>query len=561
MTYNSYKLFANIESGAVSKELASALNMPPKDKRQPDLQYITAVFVSTGFNLNSAYFLPSEVFAAKGTIDEKPLDLEHTQDKIVGHLFSNAFTYKSGEVFNPVAVAKKSGDKVDNLSFNVVSAMRLYKARFPELAQEVSSGKYKVSMECYYEDFDIIVDDIIIPRDEAASLGLVDVVNNIVKVKEGAESRGEHRVGRVLRNMLFSGCGLVEQPANPESLILEAASRNESYILDLTKVDSYMNAKKEQESIVVHSLSGKEMDLAYIMASYGGIHQHEVPVDQAETFNDGEHRHLVFSDNVPLGYSIMFVEDGAHSHGFNTSSGKLAKESEHEHKVLVETEEGAYKAIKSSSSVKPHEHELQAVEYTKDDLTGETIKSSNFGVSESSGTHYHMVTLPDGTELKTITPQDILKMKDEKSELDTEEAGTGNVDGLPISRPEICVSFKRYVYKKGGDNPGSPETEYNTPGMVEQEDVPHAPGVGGAGETISQNDEIIHENWCALFDMECPVPGGLATHPDCWRMVFNRTTKDAVTNYFEKIQENREKYNVNKAMSSLLELIERAKEF
>lgn len=564
MSDNILKLYADVATADVSQELATALGIPDPAKRQPDLQYITAVFVSSGYNLNSAYFLPSELINARDTIAEKPLDLEHEQEKIVGHLYSSAFANKDGSLFDPVELSSQLGADVEKVSMDIITAMRLYKARFPELATEIVEGKYKVSMECYYRDFDIIVDNLIIPKAEATSIGLVDVINNVVTVVEGSKKVGKHRVGRVLRGMLFSGCGLVENPANPDSLILEtAAVNNDNYILDLTKVDSYMKAKQEDETIVVHSLEGCEKDKAYLSASYGGSHRHDVPLDQGETFLDGSHTHLVLPDSLPDGHAVYFVRDGFHRHGFSSSNGKIESEKGHTHKVYIEKKGGGYVAVESGPAMTGHSHELAAVDVEESyDYNTDKVslkKGENMGETSFGGVHHHNVVLEDGTKLKTVTPSDILKMDSSvKQEEKLEAAGTGNVDGKPLSTPDKCVSFKRYVYAKGGDNHSPPPNADKTPGLVPQVDSVPAPGVGGAGETITQNDEIVHENWCSLFEVACTTPGGMAVHPECLRLVLDRTTKETVTNYYEKLEENRKKVGVNKALSSLLEIMEEA---
>ncbi|MCK5015698.1 MAG: hypothetical protein KAS32_01385, partial [Candidatus Peribacteraceae bacterium] len=557
---NKMRLYANVQSTAPSLEISEALKIPSPEKRQPDLQYITAVFVSSGYNLNSAYFLPTELYKSRGTIAEKPLDIEHDQVKIVGHLYSSIFTYKDGSVFDPNELHETVGSDMDKVSMDIVSAMRLYKARFPELAEEVNEGKYKVSMECFYKDFDIIVDNIIIPKLEAKSLGLVEVVNNIITVVEGADKKGKHRVGRVLRGMLFSGCGLVENPANPDSIILEtAANQNDKYILDLTKVGSYMKAKQEDESVVIHSLEGTEKTQAYVSASFGGSHRHDISTDKPETFSDGTHNHLVWPDSIPEEYSsIYFVGDGEHRHEFNTKTGKLGQENDHVHKVYVEKKDGGYSAVESSQPKSKHTHEFTGVDieekYDRQTDKYVTKKVSSMGETSYGGSHYHEIELEEGNKIKTILPSDILKMESSVKE----EEGSW-VDGRPLSTPEICVSFKRYVYTKGGDNPGEPANADKTPGVIPQVESLPAPTGGGAGDTITQDDVLIHTNWCALFDTECNTPGGIAVHPECLRLILDRTTKDVVSNYFEKLQENRKSVGVGKSLSSLNKILEEVK--
>lgn len=547
------KLYSSLSTEYPREELAMLLGIPEPEKRQRDLQYITSIFVSSGFNLNAAYFLPSELVLAQDSIVDKALDIEHAEDKIVGHLYSKVFAYKDGTVFDPNELQDTVGYNIEKVSMDIITAARIYKARFPEVAADVESGKYSVSMECFYRDYDIIVDDIIIPKAEAMALGLTKVVNNVVQVVEGAAERGKHRVGRVLRGILFSGMGLVEQPANPGSVILETASQVENgYILDLTKVDSYMSAKQEKESIVIHSFEGNEKDLAYISASYGGSHRHMEA--SSEIVDEGTHTHIVMPGSVPEGMNVYFVEDGAHTHGINLDNGTVGYESPHTHKVYV-SDGKKFITVESSEASSSHNHEVSLVDEN-------IICGPSYG-----GSHYHEVDIDGGVLLKTVMPSDILntgagEMVKEKEE--KEAAGTGNADGRPLSDPDICISFKRYVYERGpGDNdPGVPETVDATPGLVPRVDSYPAPSAGvAAGDNVSVEDKIVHENWCALFDTACPTPGGLATHPECLRLVLNRTTKETISNYYEQLQENRRKAGVNVALSSLLETVEEAKKF
>ncbi len=51
------------------KAVAAALDLP--EDRQPDLLYFSGIMVSSGENLNHAFFLPSELIKAEGTIINK----------------------------------------------------------------------------------------------------------------------------------------------------------------------------------------------------------------------------------------------------------------------------------------------------------------------------------------------------------------------------------------------------------------------------------------------------------------------------------------------------------
>lgn len=236
------------ETEELKKEVSSAIKLPPEEKRQMDLQYFSAIFVSSGENLNHAFFLPSELVAAKDTISSKALDVEHEENEIIGHLYDYAFTDKEGNPLEEKELASKETSELDKQEVHIVVAGIIYKNRFPSIADEVASGKWKVSMECYYQGYDVKVGDLIISKKEAEMLGfaseddsnfgkLAKVIRNGVEVASGA-------VTRVLREICFSGCGIVKNPANPPSVILETASdkkNKEVIVLDYDAIEGEKN--------------------------------------------------------------------------------------------------------------------------------------------------------------------------------------------------------------------------------------------------------------------------------------------------------------------------------
>jgi len=229
------------------REAASVIELPKEDEKQIDLQYFSAVFVSSGANLNHAYFLPSELVKAEGTIINKAMDIEHNEDEIVGHIYNRAFTDKSGNKLETEELSSMEAASLDEQEMHIVIAGILYKNRFPNLAKEVADGKWCVSMEAYFRNYDVKVGEMIFSRPEAEALGLAcddSIFGRMAKVlKKGAEiASGE--IDRVLRGITFSGCGFVKKPANPPSVILETASdkekkndEDEVIIIDYDKLD------------------------------------------------------------------------------------------------------------------------------------------------------------------------------------------------------------------------------------------------------------------------------------------------------------------------------------
>lgn len=251
-----FKLYAALHEVTASDAL---FGLPPEEERMQDIQYIYGVMVSSGMNLNGAVFLPSELIYARDTMIGKALDVEHIEYASVGHIYDRAFMWKDGKVFDPLSLFDTMGASVDNASFDVAILSQLWKYRYGDIAQEVSDGKYKLSMECYYEDFDILVGDVILSQSEAKKAGLP--LENITRlsgqginvVMPGGERR-RVKMGKVLRGILFSGVGLVEDPANPDSLIREAASTTEvsteelDFVMDLNKCDSVKKMLKNSTS-------------------------------------------------------------------------------------------------------------------------------------------------------------------------------------------------------------------------------------------------------------------------------------------------------------------------
>jgi hypothetical protein len=218
--------------------VAEALSIPDEEDRQPDLQYLTAIFVSSGMNKNGAVFLGSELIKARSSIDNKAVDIEHDEQRVVGQITGSVFMDRKRAPINLDKISLEDGtEDIDNMDMDIAISAIIHKSRFPELAQDIIDGKWMVSMEAYYRDYDIKVGDNIIPREEATVLGYDKLIGSVVHVKDGDKELGFHLVGRVLRDILFAGVAVVQNPANPRSIIMEAAALNE-YIRENSGSDS-----------------------------------------------------------------------------------------------------------------------------------------------------------------------------------------------------------------------------------------------------------------------------------------------------------------------------------
>jgi hypothetical protein len=221
---------------AALASVASILSLPPESERQPDLQYLTAIFVSSGMNKNGAVFMGSELIKARGSITSKAVDVEHEEQSIIGQITGNAFLARDRTIIDAeTAATDMSTEELDELEMDIGITAIIHKSRFPELAKEIEEGQWMVSMEAYYRDYDIKVGGEIISRDKAEEMGYDKLIGTVVQLKDGDKEMGFHLVGRVLRDIVFAGVGIVQNPANPRSVIMEAAAINDYIAEEVSK--------------------------------------------------------------------------------------------------------------------------------------------------------------------------------------------------------------------------------------------------------------------------------------------------------------------------------------
>lgn len=190
-----------------------------------DLYYVQSILVTSNWNRNDDIFDSLEVWRAKSTPEDKPTNLEHDEKTIIGHIISNWPITEDG-----LLIDKDTPE--DNLpnKYHILTGSVIYRAfsdqelrsRAENLIQEIENGQKYVSMECMFSGFDygLIEKDTnkyeVLPRSESTA--------HLTKYLRAYGGNGEHenyKIGRVLRNIVFSGKGFVAKPANPESIILK----------------------------------------------------------------------------------------------------------------------------------------------------------------------------------------------------------------------------------------------------------------------------------------------------------------------------------------------------
>jgi hypothetical protein len=197
------------------KVLASVSNRPI----QKDLYYLNSILVSAGWNKNDDVFDVADLWAARETPIDKPFNYMHDDSDIIGHMISSAAMAEDGSMVTDVPLPER---------MDLVTSAVIYKtwsdpdqsSRVNSLISKIDEGNLAVSMECVFSNFDYAIiepdgSQKVIARDENSAF-----LTKHLRAYGGTGSYEGYKVGRLLRDLYFSGKGLVDKPANPRSIIL-----------------------------------------------------------------------------------------------------------------------------------------------------------------------------------------------------------------------------------------------------------------------------------------------------------------------------------------------------
>jgi hypothetical protein len=183
-----------------------------------------SILVSTVWNLNDDVFDKHETWMARSTPVHKPTNNNHVESEIVGHMTGSWAIDAEGNLIDDDIPADQLPD-----IFHILNAAVIYTAfsepemmaRAKKLVEEIELGKKFVSMEAYFRGFDYAIVD---PK------GVMQIVQRnsttafLTKHLRayGGEGKYEgYKIGRLLRNITFTGKGYVDKPANPASIIFD----------------------------------------------------------------------------------------------------------------------------------------------------------------------------------------------------------------------------------------------------------------------------------------------------------------------------------------------------
>lgn len=218
-----------------AKTIASLIhnNKTLANYNDSDLYSLNSLMVSVGWNKNEDVFLRDRVWAARNTPEDKPLNIQHQELDIIGHIIGNYVIDNDGKTIpNDLTVEELPTD------FHIIASSVIYrhwtdKTRAKEVGDMIAQiqedlenkdktkAQWFVSMECSFTGFDYAVIDesgkqYIVPRNEESAF-----LTARLKAYGGDGKYGQYRVGRAMKNIAFSALGLVKKPANPASVIFD----------------------------------------------------------------------------------------------------------------------------------------------------------------------------------------------------------------------------------------------------------------------------------------------------------------------------------------------------
>ena len=209
-----------------------------ENKDQIDLYYLESVLVSTGWNKNDDVFMSEATWEARSTPEDKQFNFMHDENDIIGHITGSYVLSKDGK--------KVEGDEKPE-DFDIVTQAVLYNSwtdpensdRMGKIISEIEDGKWFVSMECLFAGFDYAL-----TNKEGQAKVLARTEDSAFLTKHLRAYGGDgvyegYKVGRALKNIAFSGKGLVEKPANPRSIIIDKNS-SKAFVLEDTTSNFYI---------------------------------------------------------------------------------------------------------------------------------------------------------------------------------------------------------------------------------------------------------------------------------------------------------------------------------
>lgn len=204
--------------------------------RNFDLYYLQSILASVGPNKNDDVFLPEEIWAARHTPVHKQLNYMHNEKDIIGVITDSIVLGSDGSVLDESRIS----DIKDIATQAVIWTQwddKIAETKIKKIIASIEDKKLFVSMEALFKKFDYMLVEggvaKIVPRTEQTSF-----LTKYLRSFGGTGVFENARIYRVLRDFTFSGKGIVEDPANPRSIIDNHLFVNKREILEFAEAES-----------------------------------------------------------------------------------------------------------------------------------------------------------------------------------------------------------------------------------------------------------------------------------------------------------------------------------
>ena len=208
---------SNVPSEATAKAVAAF-----GAGRNFDLYYIQSILASIAANKNDDWFLPEEIWAARQTPVHKQLNYMHDEKNIIGVITDSILLNSAGEY----VLTEENINSITDIATQAVIWThwddKKVESNISKIIASIEENKLFVSMEALFKKFDYMLVSStgfakIVARSEATAF-----LTKYLRCYGGSGEFDNHRVYRILRDFTFSGKGIVEDPANPRSIIGES---------------------------------------------------------------------------------------------------------------------------------------------------------------------------------------------------------------------------------------------------------------------------------------------------------------------------------------------------
>ena len=241
-----------------------------ENKDQFDLYYLNSILVSTGWNKNDDVFDKDESWIAKDSPVDKQFNFMHDESDIIGHITGSLVIDDDGNEVKDKANVDKFDIATSAVLYNSWTSQEL-KERMAQIIAEIEESKWFVSMECLFNDFDyaVITPDNthkVISRDEASAF-----LTKHLRAYGGEGKYDGYTIGRLLRNISFSGKGLVRNPANPRSVILNDVDPFEGSQAEKIINSSFNMENKDMSDVLKEQVEELKAELAHAKKAHDAL--------------------------------------------------------------------------------------------------------------------------------------------------------------------------------------------------------------------------------------------------------------------------------------------------